>query len=395
MNSKESTILTGNHLLLKNLNNSAILNLVRTKAPVSGANLAKMTGMRPSTVQNILKNLEKKGLVINIGTGESTKLGGRPPSLWEIYGNYGYVIGIQLEINEIQAVLVNLNSHIISDYHVENDKFDSLLNIEAKITALIEGILHDNNIGNQQLLGIGIGVSGLVDITRGIILKTSLIDESLGPSHLERLLKKFYDIPIYIENDANAAALAEKWFGSVQNEEHFVFALAVIDREVFGMGFGFILGHDIYRGTNMFAGETYPFKLNIKKILVEQCGYTESELDVGRTSIKIDKLRLSDLIQAIDYDVPVIKLFFDKIGKLIAGELFSIINLLDPRVIVIGGEVAKAKEYIIKPINDAIQKNGLFASNRNLKVVESSLTTNAVPLGAASLILQKIFQGPL
>ena len=72
--------------------------------------------MRPSTVHNILKNLEKEGMVLKIGTGHSTKLGGRRPTLWKIRGNYGYVLGIQIEINELEVVLVNLNSRIIDDY---------------------------------------------------------------------------------------------------------------------------------------------------------------------------------------------------------------------------------------------------------------------------------------
>ena len=66
-------ILTGNHRLLKNLNSNIILNLVRTNAPISGASSAKITSMRPSTLQNILKNLEKEGMVLKLGTGVSTK----------------------------------------------------------------------------------------------------------------------------------------------------------------------------------------------------------------------------------------------------------------------------------------------------------------------------------
>jgi DNA-binding Lrp family transcriptional regulator len=99
MNQDMEKILTGNHSLLKNLNSKGILSLIRTKAPISGSNLAKIAGMRLSAVHNILINLDKKGLVLKIGTGDSTKLGGRRTTLWRICGHYGYVVGIQLEIN--------------------------------------------------------------------------------------------------------------------------------------------------------------------------------------------------------------------------------------------------------------------------------------------------------
>ena len=98
MNQDMEKFLTGNHTLLKNLNSKFILNLIRTKASISGSNLAKIAGMRLSAVHNILINLDKKGLVLKIGAGDSTKLGGRRPTLWRVCGNYGYVVGIQLEI---------------------------------------------------------------------------------------------------------------------------------------------------------------------------------------------------------------------------------------------------------------------------------------------------------
>ena len=99
MNQDMEMILTGNNSLLKNLNNKGILNLIRTKPPLSGSNLAKIAGMRLSAVHNILINRDKKGLVLKMGTGNSAKLGGRRPTLWRVCGHYGYVVGIQLEIN--------------------------------------------------------------------------------------------------------------------------------------------------------------------------------------------------------------------------------------------------------------------------------------------------------
>jgi predicted NBD/HSP70 family sugar kinase len=395
MNNDRPTSTPANHRLLKNLNNNAILDLVRTDAPISGAQLTKITGMRPSTVQKILKNLQSQGLVRKIGTGPSTKLGGRPPTLWEICAHYGYVIGIQLEINEIQAVLVDLKSQIVAEYQITNDTYDSLHDIEKKITTVIAEILKSKNIHDRQLLGIGIGVSGLVDITRGIIRKTSLLRHSSAPIPLEESLKKYYNIPIYIENDANAAALAEKWFGARKNIDHFIFMLAVIDKDVFGIGFGLLFNNGIYHGANMFAGETNPLDLNIKKILLDRCHYTKRELYDGRTHIDIDKLTIHDLIRAVEHGNPAIKCFFDYIGELFAHELSSVINLLDPQMIVIGGEIAKAKKYILEPIHHLINNNGFLIADRKVQIVESSLAGNSVALGAASIILQKIFQGCL
>ena len=154
-------IITGNYRLLKDINSNVILNLVRTNAPISGAVLAKITGMRPSTVHNILKNLEKEKLVLKIGTGDSTKLGGRRPTLWKIRGNYGYIIGIQIAITEIEVVLVNLNSRIIDSQRLLIEQFNSLSEIDNKIVEILESIpiksffaLHDNT--KKKLIKFGL-----------------------------------------------------------------------------------------------------------------------------------------------------------------------------------------------------------------------------------------------
>lgn len=391
----DEKILTGNQRLLKNLNNNVILNLVRTRSPISGASLAKITGMRPSTVQNILKNLEKKGLVQKDGIGDSTKFGGRRPTLWTICGNYGYVVGIQLEINEIQAVLVNLNSQIIAENKISIRKFNTISDIEQKIIEIIENILSVKNIHQRQLLGVGIGASGLVDSLNGIIIKTSLLSSSLQPIYLEKTLRTHFDIPIYIENDANAAVLAEKWFGKAQGIKNVIFTLAIINKDVFGIGFGLILNNDLYRGANMFAGEIEPHDLNVKKMLVYFCNYNKKHFKVGNQIVKTDELMLHHLIGALDYRNKDAIHFFYEIGELIADELLRVINLLDPELIVIGGEFSKAKEFVLNPIRKKIQEQLSLTNHRKFEIVSSLLPENSVALGAATIILQKIFHKPV
>ena len=388
-------ILTGNHRLLKNLNSNVVLNLVRTRAPISGASLAKITGMRPSTVQNILKNLENQGLVFKTGVGDSTRLGGRRPTLWKISGEYGYVVGIQLEINEIHAVLVNLNSLLIAEKRIGITRFNTIVDIEEKIIELIRNLLDTKRIHQHQLLGIGIGVSGLVDSLNGIIIKTSLLSSSQHPIYLEKSLKKHFNIPLYIENDANAAALAEKWFGKAKGISNIIFTLAIINKDVFGIGFGLILDNDIYRGANMFAGEIEPHDLNIKKMLLYICNYNKTHFRVGDEIIKSDELMLHHLIRALDYHNEVAIHFFQEIGELIADELLRVINLLDPQMIVIGGEFSKARDYVLVPIRKKIQEKISLVEHRKFEIVDSLLPENSVALGAATIILQKIFHKPV
>lgn len=389
-------ILTGDYRLVKHLNSSVILNLIRTRSLISGADLAKITKMRPSTIMKILKNLERKGLIVKAGIGNSTHLGGRRPTLWEICGSYGYVVGLQLELNEIHAVLLDLNSKIIEEKDIRIRRLNSISDIENKIIEIIDDLLYAKKISRRHLLGLGIGVSGLVDIKTGAIIKTSLLPRKDQPILLEDALKKHYDFPVYIENDANTAVLSEKWFGQAKGVNQVVFTLVVVDVDVFGIGFGLILDNRIYRGANMFAGETNPFSHNLRSFL-RQCpaGHSGDKITLGGKQMAIEDVDLSILLELVKSEDKMALCIFEQMGQIIGKELTYVMNLLDPDMVIIGGEIAKAKEYIIDPISATLDKELVSDIKRNFKIVASSLPGYSVPLGAASLILQRIFQEPV
>jgi predicted NBD/HSP70 family sugar kinase len=388
-------IVTGDYRLVKKLNSQIILNLIRINAPISGAELARITKMRPSTIMNILKHLEKKGLILKLGTGNSTKLGGRKPILWEICGSYGYVLGIELELNNIQAILLDLKSQLIAKEVIKIEKFNNIQDIVSNLREIIDSILDSNRVSRRHIIGAGIGVSGLVDSKNGIIIKTSLLPASEQPIPLREALKKHFDFSIDIENDANAAAHAERWFNKIEGVSHMIFTLVIIDRNVFGVGYGLILENNLFRGQNGLAGETGPFDYNIKKILNQFCEYHQDFVTLNNVTLPIHELDIHHLIQALDSADELAVSFFKAVGKIVGEELGRIINLIDPEMIVLGGEIIKAKNYIMDPILEAINQKFPGETKRKLKLLESTLDGYSVPYGAASIILQKIFQNSM
>jgi predicted NBD/HSP70 family sugar kinase len=351
--------------------------------------------MRPSTIQNILKNLETNGMVLKIGTGDSTKLGGRRPTLWKIRGKYGYVIGIEMEINEIEVVLVDFNSQIVDNQHIITKRFKNLGEIEDIVNRTIVNMLAANKIDNDSLLGIGIAVSGLVDIGDGCILKTSLLGPVQQPIYLQKSLEKHFDVPIYIENDANAAVVAEKWFGNVNGIKNIIYTLIVVGTDSFGIGFGLILNNEVYRGTNMFAGETESFTLNIKKILKTKCGFKGDEIVVDGKSMDIGDLQIHHLIKILENKNECAIRFFKEVGNIVGEELVKVINMLDPGMIIIGGEILGADKYLLDPIRRRIQEKMSQVVSRKTAIMGSSLSQNSVALGGATIVLKRIFQDPL
>lgn len=387
-------IITGNSRLLKDLNSNVILNLVRTNAPISGAELAKITGMQPSTVHNILKYLAKNRMVRKIGIGDSTKLGGRRPTLWKIRGNYGYIIGIHLEIDIIELVLVDLNSKRIDHQRIVAKSYQNLADLKEKLVVAVDTILKKNNVDKSRVLGIGFGTSGLVDVHNGIIRNSNLLPKSEPPINFTEYLINYFEVPIYVENDTNAAVLAEKWFGKAQDVENIVYMHVSVDPSGFRIGFGLILNNKLYRGSNMYAGETQMFNLNIEKILRKNCGCADSYLAIGEKSIELKELDLQKLIEALKTGNEYAIRFFREIGMIVGKELANAIIILDPKMAIIGGEILEVNEFILDPIrqtvNDKISKMG----NRDVRIVGSSLSKYSVALGAATIVLKKIFQNP-
>ena len=387
-------IITGDYRLVKNLNSHIVLNLIRTRGPIYGADLAKITGMRPSTIMSILRNLEKKGLIFKSGTGSSSVQGGRKPTLWEICGNYGYIIGLQIELNEVHGVLIDLNSHVLARSALPVEGKLTLEDLQSYIFRIVDTLLTPQKISRKNLLGMGIGVSGLVDYRNGVIVNTALMGEV--PVPLKAALDKHYDFPILVENDANAAAMCEKWYGKGKNISDLIYMLLVMDRHVFGVGYGLYLEDQIYRGAHMFAGETAPQPISIKQMLEKVAPEYGGEVLLNGRSLPKEKVTLQDLIDAaLNHDSLAIR-YFQELAKIVARELAHIINLLDPEMILLGGEVSKVGDLLLNAVRSELKADARARVSNDLDVkIETSTVVDAVAMGATTLILQNIFKSPV
>jgi len=387
-------IITGDYRLVKNLNSHIVLNLIRTRGPIYGADLAKITGMRPSTIMSILRNLEKKGLIFKSGTGASSVQGGRKPTLWEICGNYGYIIGLQIELNEVHGVLIDLNSHVLARSALPVEGKLTLEDLQSYIFRIVDTLLTPQKISRKNLLGMGIGVSGLVDYRNGVIVNTALMGKV--PVSLKAALDKHYDFPILVENDANAAAMCEKWYGKGKNISDLIYMLLVMDQHVFGVGYGLYLEDQIYRGAHMFAGETAPQPISIKQMLEKVAPEYGGEVLLNGRALPKERVTLQDLIDAaLNHDSLAIR-YFQELAKIVARELAHIINLLDPEMILLGGEVSKVGDLLLNAVRSELKADARARVSNDLDVkIETSTVVDAVAMGATTLILQNIFKSPV
>jgi predicted NBD/HSP70 family sugar kinase len=387
-------VITGDYRLVRDLNSKFVLNLIRLNGPISGADLAKQSGMQPSTIMNILRPEEKKGLIIKAGTGHSTAQGGRRPTLWEICGNYGYIFGIKIELTEIRGILIDVNARIFAQKALPNERGSTLELIESKIVSLIDQFMMEQKISRRNLLGLGIGVSGAVDSHNGTIIKTDLIKNN--PVPLKSCLQKHFDFPIIIENDATAAAIGEQWFGNIKGVSDFIYTLLIIDQEVFGIGYGLVLDDHIYHGANMFAGESSPHRITIRDILNQIVDEFSELIEIGGRKIAKNDVDIDLLIDAALHQDPIAQNYFAKIAQILGKELAQIVDLLDPKIIVIGGEVSRVGDILLNPLRQAVCAHSNLSSIREVAFqVAQSPIGDSITIGAATLILQDIFHNPV
>lgn len=155
--------------LMRGINRSIILNVIKTHGPISRADIAHLTGLSPATVTSITGLLIEEDLIFEKSTGDSS--GGRPPILLALNPRGGFVIGIKLMESQAVAALTDLNATVIEKTNVElrNTELTSVID---ELVLLVENLMKNNKIPKKRLFGVGIGLAGVIDSVNGILRKS-------------------------------------------------------------------------------------------------------------------------------------------------------------------------------------------------------------------------------
>lgn len=383
---------TGDLKLVKSINDRLVLSLIRVNKIISSSDLVKITGMRPSTIFNILKDVAAKSLVINLGKGESTEKGGKKPYLWSLNNQAAYALGVDVEVGELTAVILDFGADIVAKKIYRIDKFETLDELVNHIKVIVDDILTDSGIERSKVIGLGVAVAGIVNSDTGVVVMTDVFQEMNVP--MLASLKEHYSFPIIVENNANASAVGDKWVGVARESKNSMTVLIEFDRGVHGMGIGLVLNEELYRGSSYCAGElNLPLSdlgemlTNVRSLLKE--GSVLREYDSSPTV-----LDTRIMINAAKNGDPIAVNIFERLGFFIGKRISSIIAVLNPDMLIISGDVAELDDLIINPVKAAIEMEALSITSDRLKVVTSSHGHYSVAMGAASIILGSHFEIP-
>lgn len=387
----EKKLLSFHARVVKDINEQLVLKLIQEHEIISSSDLVKITGMRPSTIFNILKELSAKSFVSFYGKGESTKKGGKKPYIWTLNKDAAYVIGLDIEVGEMTTVVLDFSGGIIAKKNIKLETGNTVDELAANIINVVDGITAENNIDKEKILGLGVAFAGIVDYQKGVVIMSSVLPEMNFPL-LDRLSS--LPFPVMIENNANAAAVGLKWNGNDKAKKNYLTILVEIDKNVSGLGIGIVINGELYRGASFSAGELYPHLPTLKEILSTiRSRLIESEILRNYASF-LESIDIELLLAAAKQGDEIAKLVFSMIGNIVGQTIAPAVALLNPDTLIITGVVSELEEVIVESVRKEIEMKVISITSNALNIIVDKYHHYSVAMGAASLVLEDYFKLP-
>jgi glucokinase-like ROK family protein len=395
--------------LVRELNLSLVLRYIHNEAPVSRAQIALITGLNKSTVSSLVEELLKRKLIHETGTNSVGT--GRPATLLEINPRAGAIIGAELGVDFIAIALTDFTGNILWRELNTVDPSDAQETILSKFLQLTDTAIKVCEAHNLDCLGIGLSVPGTVDLERGILVFAPNLQWRNVP--LKKIFSEHTGLKIYVENDANAAAIAEHLFGAARNCDDFIFVVAGI-----GIGGGLFLNGKLYRGKDGLAGEIghtpivaepYQVPCHCGKL---GCWETHANLHslIRRVQSRLEN-NSESLISGVmkeqntPLSIAIIKQAADagdrhaldaltKTGAAIGHGFASLFDIFNPEKIILGGPLSRVGNYLLPSLVETATSHSLLDTAPSVEILLSSFGTDAVLLGAISIVVDDILSNP-
>ena len=350
-------------------------------------------------VFSLLSELKNEGLVEELGQGNSS--GGRRPNLYGNREEAFYIVVISINLYKTSVSIFNGKNQQMGEDHVLPLTISHGTSIIDPIVDFTEKIIKKAKIGRDKMLGIAIEMPGLVDSQTGINKTYMISDRPLGEVFSEK-----FGLEVLIENDAKARAYAELRFGTAQTKRN----VLVVHMD-WGIGLGIIVNGKLYRGRDGFAGEFGHLPM-VENGLLCQCGkqgcletvasgtalarrMKEGILE-GRSTLSPkqakegpDKIEIREVVQAARKGDQYAIFILANLGQWLGKGLSMLIQIFNPELIILGGQVAEAHQFILPPIHQSIQ---IFCNpelGNEVPVKISELGAQAGIRGIAALLAEQ------
>lgn len=391
---------------LRKVNAATILEIIRDRGPIARTKLARMTGLTPATAFAIVDELVQKDLVVESGLGKSH--GGRRPKLYTLNPDAPCAAGLEVRGNRVIVLVMDLSGRIRRRAAIplrSRGQDDVLAAMKTAIRAVLQPDGGDEKSASV-VVGIGLAMPGLLNTEAGVAIGSS----NFGWSELPicEVVRREFGLPAVLEHNVRCQTFGESFFGAGKGASN----LMCVNVGA-GISAGIVIDNTLYRGESMRAGE-------LGHVCVDQAGprcgcgnygclealASETALvrraaqavSQGSKTLIMERedpeashgmLAFGAILEAAGKGDSLARSLLEEGARYLGLGLGMALSLLNPALVIIGGEITVAWDFIYPVIKNAAKATSLAASCEDVEIVRSALGVEAGSIGAASLVLRE------
>ncbi len=409
-NGKDAPAQGADHHTLREHNHLLVLNCVRRQGPIARVAIAQLTGLSKTTVSSIIDDLLQAGLVTEGDLLDASPIGGRRAILVNFNADVGIILGVEVSRSRIVLAATNLNGEIKRIQTVLSEITNNPAVSISILATSIRVFVAKSGLSWEQVIGIGIGMPTTIDSQSQMVIRTPAMPGWEGVD-LPSMLVNEFQVPVFIDNNANLGALSEGRYGVGKGIGDFIYVHVGT-----GIGSGIISNYQILRGALGTAGEIGHTRIVENGILCEcgNDGCLETVADeraiikdaslgislraqpginrhVTSALAKYDEVDINDVIHAADAGDLASRLALQEAGKYLGRAVATLINLLNPAAIILDGQVVRSSQILFDALLASAARSTLHAVWPKTQITIGQLGDLAIALGAATLVIDAAF----
>ncbi len=380
-----------------------IINFLISNGNNTITELSKELDLSIPTITKFISLLTEQELIMEYGKIQTT--GGRYPIMYGLKPDSLYFLGADMSRHHLNVALMNFKGELVDfqmgiKYSFENtpESFDLL---HKHIQAFIDNV----EVPRERVFNLNVNISGRVNPESGHSYSNFYFSEQ----PITEILSEKLNFNVGIDNDTRAMALGEFMSGAVEGEKNVIFV-----NISWGTGIGMIIDGKPYYGKSGFAGEFGHFPafdneiichcgkkgcleteasgMAIHRMVIERIKSGENSI-LSKKTKELETLTLTDILDAVKKEDPLCIEIVEQVGSTIGKYIAGLINIFNPELVIIGGQVSEAEEFLLLPIKSSVRKHSLNLVNRDSKIVLSKLKQKTGMVGACMVARSRLFDG--
>lgn len=398
---------------VKSHNRSLLLRLLLIHEPVSRVELASITGLTMPTVHGLTKELMQEGIVEELGTTDPQGGGaGRKAALLGLKSRSRVSIGVDLGVHTTRIGVLDIKGEVLAEtqivrHTIDEEPYDTL----DKVFSAIEDVLEEASVNPRNIVGLGIGVPGLVDVAAGHVRRTPNLGWQgipLGAWFQERLA-----LPVIIDNNIRAMAIGERMFGKGRKEANLISFFVGP-----GIGAGILINDKIFRGVSDGAGEVGHTLIDPQGPIC-RCGRqgcleaiasntaiirkvweaTKTGQDIELRNLVLQELSdqesaeltIEDVVRWAELGNAYCKALLEDAGRFLGEGVANLINLFNPELIIVGGELFNHSDLVFNSLAATARQKAFSVPADSVALAKTDFGKSQGLIGAGALALREFF----